>query len=141
VGRSPRNPSILHACIEAYLLLSAKHSREIGAARANVKRGDRTSIDQNQNARRREPHRTRICYAAALPWSRKLATPIKLNDGRTIATLSQARGIMLSLPRAHRRGDIWRDTADLLDEAAAESSYVPHTEAQFMRSLKTEGLI
>jgi len=76
-----------------------------------------------------------------MAWSRKLATPITLNDGRTIATLSQAREMMLSLPMARRRENMWRYTADLLDEAAADSSYVPHTEAQFMRSLKTEGLI
>jgi len=78
-----------------------------------------------------------------MPWSRKFATPITLKDGRAIATLSQARELMLSLPIAHRRGDMWRNTASLLDEAAADSSYVPHikAEAQFMRSLKAEGLI
>jgi hypothetical protein len=78
-----------------------------------------------------------------MPWSRKLATPITLKDGRTIATLSQAREMMLSLPMTHRRGEMWRYTAELLGEAAADNSYVPHTEAeaQFMRSLKTEGLI
>ena len=50
---------------------------------------------------------------------------------------------MLSLPIAHRRGEMWRYTADLLSEAAAGNSYVPHTEAeaQFMRSLKAEGLL
>jgi hypothetical protein len=78
-----------------------------------------------------------------MPWSRKLATPITLKDGRTIATLSHAREIMLSLPIAHRRGEMWRYTADLLTEAAADNSYVPHieAEAQFMRSLKAEGLL
>jgi hypothetical protein len=76
-------------------------------------------------------------------WSRKLAIPIKLKDGRTIATLSQAREVMLSLPIAHRHGEMWRCTADLLSEAAAYNSYLPHTdaEAQFMRALKAEGLI
>ena len=50
---------------------------------------------------------------------------------------------MLSLPMIHRRGDMWRYTAGLLDEAAADNSYVSHVdaEAQFMRALKTEGLI
>jgi hypothetical protein len=78
-----------------------------------------------------------------MPWFRKFATPITLKDGRTIATLSQAREMMLSLPMAHRRGDMWRYTAGLLNEAAADKSYVAHTEAQaqFMRSLKAEGLI
>jgi hypothetical protein len=78
-----------------------------------------------------------------MPWTRKLAVPIKLNDGRTIATLGQAREMMLSLPIDHRRGNMWRYTADLLNEAAADNSYVPHTEAeaQFMRALNDEGLI
>jgi hypothetical protein len=78
-----------------------------------------------------------------MPWSRKLGTPVTLKDGRTIATLSQARELMLSLPIAHRRGDMWRNTASLLDEAAADNSYAPHieAEAQFMRSLKIEGLL
>jgi hypothetical protein len=37
---------------------------------------------------------------------------------------------------------MWRYTAGLLS-AAADNSYVPHTEAeaQFLRSLKAEGLI
>jgi hypothetical protein len=78
-----------------------------------------------------------------MPWSRKLAIAITLKDGRTIATLSQAREIMLSLPIDHRRGEMWRYTADLLGEAAADNSYMPNTEAeaQFMRSLEAEGLL
>jgi hypothetical protein len=57
-----------------------------------------------------------------MPWSRKLATPITLNDGRTIATLSQARELMLSLPITNRHGDMWRYTAGLLNVAAAYNS-------------------
>jgi hypothetical protein len=39
--------------------------------------------------------------------------------------------------------DMWRYIADLLNEAAADNSYVHHkeAEAQFMCSLKTEGLL
>jgi hypothetical protein len=78
-----------------------------------------------------------------MPWSRKLAKPIVLKDGRTIATLGQAREMMLSLSPVRRRAEMWRYTADLLSEAAADNSYVPHAEAeaQFLRALKTEGLI
>jgi hypothetical protein len=78
-----------------------------------------------------------------MPWSRKLATPITLKDGRAIATLSQARELMLSISIAHRRGDMWRNTASLLDEAAADNSYVPHikAEAQLRLSLKIDGLL
>ena len=78
-----------------------------------------------------------------MPWSRKLATPITLKDRRTIASLSQAREVLLSLLMIHRRGNMWRYIADLLNEAAADNSYVPHkeAEAQFMCSRKTEGLL
>jgi hypothetical protein len=39
-----------------------------------------------------------------MSWSRKLANPIVLKDGRTIATLGDAREMMLSLPVLHRNG-------------------------------------
>jgi hypothetical protein len=49
---------------------------------------------------------------------------------------------MLSLPITHRRGDMWRYTAGLLNVAAGDNSYVPlEAEAQFIRSLKIEGLL
>jgi hypothetical protein len=78
-----------------------------------------------------------------MPWSRTLASPITLKDNRTIATLSQAREMMLSLSPVRRRCDVWRYAADLLNAAAADHSYVPHVEAeaQFLRALKAEGLL
>jgi hypothetical protein len=78
-----------------------------------------------------------------MPWSRKLTSPITLKDGREIATLSQAREMMLSLPLVHRGGEMWRYTAGLLNEAAADNSYAPHveSEAQLARALRTEGLL
>jgi hypothetical protein len=65
-----------------------------------------------------------------MPWSRKLGTPFTLKDGRTIATLGQAREMMLSLSPVRRRCDVWRYAADLLNEAAADHSHVPHAEAE-----------
>ena len=78
-----------------------------------------------------------------MSWSRKLASPITLKDGRTIATLSEAREMMLSIPIDHRRGDMWRYTADLLNQAAADNAYVPHVDAeqQLRQALMSEGLI
>jgi hypothetical protein len=78
-----------------------------------------------------------------MPWTRKLASPITLKDGRTIATLNQARELMLSLPLAHQRGNIWRHVAILLNEAAADNSYIQHTEAEALlgQALKVEGLL
>jgi hypothetical protein len=76
-------------------------------------------------------------------WTRKLSEPITLKDGRTLATLGEAREMMLSLPPIHRRGEVWRYAAELLKVAAADRSYVPHpeAEAQLARALKIEGWI
>jgi hypothetical protein len=76
-----------------------------------------------------------------MPWSRKLATPIVLKDGRTIATLGEAREMMLSLSPVRRRTDMWRYTAGLLSAAAGDYSYVPHLDAeeQLTRALMAEG--
>jgi hypothetical protein len=42
--------------------------------------------------------------AGPMPWTRKLSEPLILKDGRTLATLGEAREMMLSLPPIHRRG-------------------------------------
>jgi hypothetical protein len=78
-----------------------------------------------------------------MPWSRKLTKPIILKDGRTLETFGNAREMLRSIPVHHRRGVIWRYTAELLNEAAADYTYVPHVdaEAQLKRALKAEGLI
>jgi hypothetical protein len=78
----------------------------------------------------------------AMPWSHKLTKPIVLKDGRTIATLGQAREMMLSIPIDRRRGEMWRYIAELLNEAARDSTASAHveTEAQLIRALKAEGL-
>jgi hypothetical protein len=76
-----------------------------------------------------------------MTWARKLSKPIALKDGRTIATLGEAREMMLSLPPIHRRGPIWRFAAEVLNEAAADRASVPDSEAKFTRALKAEGLI
>jgi hypothetical protein len=74
-----------------------------------------------------------------MTWSRKLAKPIALKDGRTIATLGEAREMMLSLPPIHRRGAVWQYAGELLAEGADDS--LADAEAQLERALKAEGLI
>jgi hypothetical protein len=76
-----------------------------------------------------------------MTWARKFAKPIALKDGRTIATISDGRELMLSLPPIHRRGAVWQYAAELLNEAAADKDSVPDAEAQLERALKAEGLI
>jgi hypothetical protein len=76
-----------------------------------------------------------------MPWSRALTTPIKLKDGRTLATLGEAREMMLSVPPLHRRGPVWRYAAEVLNEAAADRASIEDVEDQLTRALQAEGLI
>jgi hypothetical protein len=43
-----------------------------------------------------------------MPWSSKLSAPIVLQDGRAIATLNQARELLLSMPPLQRETFLWR---------------------------------
>ena len=76
-----------------------------------------------------------------MPWSRELATPIKLKDGRKIATLGQARELMLALPERHQLRPFWQYAAELLIEAAEHNGDVDNAAAQLSRALAAEGLL
>jgi hypothetical protein len=76
-----------------------------------------------------------------MTWARKFDKPIDLKDGRTIATLEEAREFILSLPTLHQWGALWAYAGDLLLEAAADEGSLPDAEAQLTRALKAEGLI
>ena len=76
-------------------------------------------------------------------WSRKLAKPIYLNDGRTLGTLAAARDFMLALPSRRQRDPHWLDAAELLWETAAVGRIDPARDpgASVSRALQAEGLI
>jgi hypothetical protein len=76
-----------------------------------------------------------------MTWARKFASPIALKDGRSLASLSEGRALMLSLPEIHRREAVWRRAAELLSEAAADRDSLPDADAQLRRALKAEALI
>jgi hypothetical protein len=78
-----------------------------------------------------------------MPWTRKLAVPIKLKDGRTIATLGQARELMLALPVRHQSRPFGQYAAELLIEAAerGDRASVDDAAAQLSRALAAEGLL
>jgi hypothetical protein len=76
-----------------------------------------------------------------MPWSRQFSAPIVLRDGRAIATLGDAREMMLAIPALHRQEAIWRLAADLLIEGAAYQDLIPDAEDQLSRALKAEGLL
>jgi hypothetical protein len=45
-------------------------------------------------------HPMRICYAPRMPWTDSFWKPIKLNDGRALTTLGDARELISTLPPA-----------------------------------------
>jgi hypothetical protein len=46
-----------------------------------------------------------------LTWSRKFAEPIELKDGRVVATLSDARALLLMLPERYQLRAHWQYAA------------------------------
>ena len=78
-----------------------------------------------------------------MPGTRKLPQPIKLKDGRKIATLGQARELMLALPERHQSRPFWQYAAELLIEAAerGDRASVDDAAAQISRALAAEGLL
>jgi hypothetical protein len=76
-----------------------------------------------------------------MTWARKFAPSIELKDGRTIATLAEARAIMLSLSERRRRSEHWLYAGELLREAATTKGALGRARAQLSRALEAEGLI
>jgi hypothetical protein len=76
-----------------------------------------------------------------MPWTRKLVTPIKLKDGREIATLADARVVMRSLPTTSQSRDLWLYTGGLMLEAATSNVPIGEAAAQLRRALRAEGLL
>jgi hypothetical protein len=78
-----------------------------------------------------------------MPWTRKFPEPIKLKNGRTIATLGQARELMLALPERHQIRPFWQYAAELLIDAAerGDRASVDDAAVQLSRALAAEGLL
>ena len=53
-----------------------------------------------------------------MSWASRLRHPIRLADGRTLKTLSDARDMILALPEKDQRDQKWQRLADLLLAAA-----------------------
>jgi hypothetical protein len=76
-----------------------------------------------------------------MTWQTKLLSPIALNNGRTLSTLSEARSLILALPEGRRRSEQWQYALGLLSDTAASSSNRKRTFDQLCRALKADGLI
>jgi len=76
-----------------------------------------------------------------ISWSRKFPSPITLRDGRTIATLAEARDLVLALPALHQRNGHWQYAAIQILKAAADTAAVGPAQAQLRIALRAEGLL
>jgi hypothetical protein len=78
-----------------------------------------------------------------MAWSRKLPTRFHLNDGRTLRTLADMRGLMLDLSEVDQAYPHWRRAGDLLLQAAYRGRQDPILDAgdQFTRALEADGLL
>jgi len=76
-----------------------------------------------------------------MPWTDPFWKPIKLNDGRTLTTLGDARELIATLPALKQAEGHWQDADELLVRAAAGPSARDGALAAMVRSLKIEGLI
>jgi len=74
-------------------------------------------------------------------WQAKFWKPVKLKDGRTLATLADARTLVLALPDLHQRNAHWQYAGELLLRASTSKSAVDDAQAQLLRALKAEELI
>jgi len=76
-----------------------------------------------------------------MPWSRPFFEPIVLKDGRVIATLSDARVVMRSLPARSQSSDAWLYAGGLMLEAATAGGPIRETATQLRRVLRANGLL
>jgi hypothetical protein len=76
-----------------------------------------------------------------LTWSRKFAEPIALKDGRVVATLSDARALLLTLPERYQLQAHWQYAGELLLNAAEHKSGLTDAWAQLRRALIVEGML
>jgi transposase len=76
-----------------------------------------------------------------MPWTRPFPAPIVLRDGRTLATLADARGFIRTLTKHRRRAEQWQYAEGLLLEAATGRGAMGETNSHLLEALKVEGLI
>ncbi len=77
-----------------------------------------------------------------MSWSRKLDAPIQLDDGRTLRTLADVRGLLLSLSPTQQANPTWQAAGELLLDAAHGRRNVDLHEltAQLSKSLELRRL-
>jgi hypothetical protein len=74
-------------------------------------------------------------------WETEFWKPVTLIDGRIIATLADARDVILTLPLFRQRKPEWLFASELLEVASEASSLTEKALTQLLRALKAEELI
>ena len=88
---------------------AGRRGRQQDAAAAIQGEASAEAVNLNESLR---------AYAWLMPWVREFDEPIALKDGRALATLADARCLMLALPEHQLWTHYWQFTADLLLKAA-----------------------
>jgi hypothetical protein len=76
-----------------------------------------------------------------MAWDAHFWKPIKLSDGRRIATLQDARAVIATVPSPHQEDPHWRDAQEMLSRAAVSTSAVDGALSAMIRALKADGLV
>jgi len=75
-------------------------------------------------------------------WARRLDRPIALKSGAKLATLMDARALILSLPEASQQALYWQYALALLMEVAQDGEReLDEVRSQLSRALRAEGLL
>jgi hypothetical protein len=76
-----------------------------------------------------------------MAWSDPFWKPIKLNDGRVLSTLGDARELIATLPSLKQAEGHWQDADEMPVRAEAAPSARDDALAAVVLALKTEGLL
>jgi hypothetical protein len=76
-----------------------------------------------------------------MPWTDQFWKPIKLNDGRVLSTLGDARELIATLPALKQADAHWQDADEMLVLASFSRSARDVALAAVVRALKADGLI
>jgi hypothetical protein len=74
-------------------------------------------------------------------WDTKFWKPVRLKDGRAMATLGEARTFVSAHQERGARNAEWQSVSELLGRAAYSNSLADDALSQLIRALKVEGLV
>jgi hypothetical protein len=76
-----------------------------------------------------------------MPWSDEFWRPIKLKDGRSVATLGQARVSILWLPASQQELQHWVEASELLARASEFPNARDWRWRRWLEALTADGLL